>query len=357
MKKFYNVLMLFALPSTLLLYSYNSGSPGGKSGSIGDNGTTCTQCHSGTAQSQSGWISTDIPAEGYTPGETYSITATGTHTGVVRFGFELTAEDALGSKIGTLVITEPGRTKLTNGNHAVTHTSGGTTPSGNLNSWTMEWTAPMSATSVVKFYAAYNAANGNGMTNGDIIYTSSKSYNLYVPPNPQITGVEPGNAQQGYEGELNITGDETEWTTGVNDVRFLFHDNNDIFFVGSDIVISEDDFITFNVSIPDNIEIGAYDVFVDDLMLESGFVVDIYDDIDDNYLADVVSVYPNPSTNYINIEAPEGSQISITDLSGRLLEKHETGSTTIDISAFNNGLYFVRVTHDNNSIIKKVLKR
>jgi len=361
MKKFYNVLAILALPSILLLYSYNSGSPGGKSGSPGDGGSTCTDCHSGTAQSQFGWISSDIPAEGYTPGETYTITATGNHTGVVKFGFELTAEDAFGAKTGTLSITDPARTKFTNANKAVTHTSGGTSPSGSSSSWSMEWTAPASAPPVIKFYAAYNAANGNGMTSGDVIYTSSISYNLYTPPppDPQITGVEPASAQQGYEGDINITGDATSWTLGVSEVRFEFHNNNDIFFVANDITIDGDDFITVNVSIPFDIEIGSYDVYVDELGLENGFVVDIYDDIDDNYLSDAVSVYPNPSADYVIVDAPAESQVVVLDISGRILDQYSTSNSPLklNVSSYNMGLYFVQVTHEGNSITKKLLKQ
>ena len=360
MKSIYKVLPIIALPAILLLYSYNSGSPGGKSGSTGDGGSTCTDCHAGTAQSQMGWITTDIPAEGFTPGETYTITATGTHTGVAKFGFELTAENTSGAKTGVFSITEPGRTKFTNANAAVTHTSGGTSVSGNSNSWSMDWTAPISAPTVVKFSAAFNAANGNGMTSGDVIYTSSISYNLYVPLNPQITGVEPDHEQQGYEGELNITGDETEWTSGVSDVRFVFHDNNNIFFIGDQITVVGDDLLTVNVIIPEDIEIGEYDVYVDDLVLENGFVVDIYDAINDNYLADVVSVYPNPASEHVVIEAPMGSQIIITDLSGRKVSQYEitgTQAIDIDVSSFNSGLYFVQVTYNGNTFTKKLLKK
>lgn len=359
MKKIYNFLIILSLPSVLILYSYSSGSPGGKSGSMGDGGSTCTQCHSGTAQPQAGWITTNIPAEGFMAGETYTIMASGTHSGVVKLGFELTAEDNTGAKVGTLTISEPTRTKLANANKAVTHTSSGTSPSGNSNSWTMEWTAPSSAPSEVIFYAAFNAANGNGSTSGDVIYTSSMAYNLYVPLNPQITGVEPGNAQQGYMGELNITGDETEWTTGVNNVRFLFHDDNNIFFEADLITIVADNFITINVPIPMDIEIGSYDVYVDDLMLENGFVVDIYDDIVDNYLSEAVSVYPNPSTNNVNISAPLGSKIIISDISGHILDQNDirNSQATINISSYNSGLYFVQVIHNNNSITRKLLKK
>jgi len=349
--------MIIAIPSVLLLFSYTSGSPGGKSGSPGDGGNTCTDCHSGTAQTQSGWITTNIPAEGFTAGETYTITATGTHSGVAKFGFELTAENTSGSKVGMFTITEPGRTKPANSNHSVTQTSGGTSVSGNTATWTMDWTAPALSPSVVKFYAAFNAANGNGMTSGDIIYTSVATYNIYVAPNPQITGVEPSNEQQGFIGNLNITGSETEWTSGVSEVRFVYHDDNTVFFGATQITVVSDDMLTVEVSIPEDMEIGMYDVYVDDISMDNAFAVDIYDDIADNYLKNSVAVYPNPAISNITIEAPIDSKIDIIDISGRVLGSYNidnSSSININIESFTSGLYFVNVTHNQSSYSKKL---
>ncbi len=152
---------------------YSGGSPGAKTGSPGDGGANCTSCHSGTPNTVEGWIESAIPAEGYVPGETYTITVTGTHAGVSKFGFEATAEDSEGSKTGTIIITNSDETKLSNGNHSVTHKSGGTTPSGDMKTWSFDWTAPESGTGDVSFYAAFNATNGNGSTSGDVVYLSS----------------------------------------------------------------------------------------------------------------------------------------------------------------------------------------
>lgn len=175
MKKNFTISFLFA-PLVLTLFFagtlYHSGSPGGKSGSPGDNNATCTQCHSGTAISVDGWITTDIPALGYVVGETYTITATGTHNGVGRFGFELTAEDSNGNKVGQFSIIN-NQTQLTNGNSAVTHTTSGITPSNNSKSWTFSWTAPSTDVGVITFYGAFNAANNNGGTSGDVVYKST----------------------------------------------------------------------------------------------------------------------------------------------------------------------------------------
>jgi hypothetical protein len=183
MKKLYMLLPLIVLPLIFIITGFSTGSPGGRTGSVGDNGNNCTACHSGTAQTVSGWITSNIPPTGYLAGETYTITATGTHTGVGKFGFELTAEDAAGQKTGAFIITNAAQTKLVNQNKAVTHTSGGTTPSGNSKSWSMDWTAPAASAGNVTFYAAFNAADGTGGTGGDVIYLSTTTVQ------PQGSGV------------------------------------------------------------------------------------------------------------------------------------------------------------------------
>ena len=150
----------------------SSASPGGKTGSPLD-GVTCTQCHGGTATMQAGWISSNIPASGYVPGQNYTITATATHTGASLFGFELTAESASAGKVGGLIATNTSENQLLGNGNAITHTSAGTTASGNSRSWTFDWMAPAAGSGDVTFYAAFNAANGNGTTSGDVIYTST----------------------------------------------------------------------------------------------------------------------------------------------------------------------------------------
>lgn len=156
----------------------SSGSPGGKTGSPGDNGSTCTQCHTGTPSQMDDLISSDIPNNGFIPGETYTITAELTDDEAALIGFELTAEDNQGNKTGSFVITNSAETQYTNSEDAVTHTSDGIQPSGNTNSWSVEWTAPEEPDSEVTFYAAFNAANGDGTNTGDNIYTSQMTADI-----------------------------------------------------------------------------------------------------------------------------------------------------------------------------------
>lgn len=173
MKKIYFKLLL--APAAIAVFFagtlFGGGSPGGKTGSPGDNGTTCTQCHTGTASPVADWISTDIPELGYVVGETYTLTATAEQDGISKFGFELTAEDANGSKVGSLNIVDA-NTQLANSGNSVTHNFNGTAGN-NSKTWTVEWTAPSTDIGEVTFYAAFNAANGNNANSGDNIYTSN----------------------------------------------------------------------------------------------------------------------------------------------------------------------------------------
>jgi hypothetical protein len=271
MKNLYKYCSLLFLPVIILLYAHSAGSPGGKSGSPGDSNATCTQCHSGTASSVSGWITTNIPAEGYTPGESYVITATGTHNGVVKFGFELTAETSAGAKIGTFTISEPTRTQLVNVNKAVTHTQAGNVPTGNTNTWTMNWTAPASNVGQIRFYAAFNAANGNGNNTGDVIYKS----NLFVEPftPAALLSVVPNSANQGSNPTLTITGQNTDWN-GNNPVVSLRNVASPAEIItATSVTVNSNTQLQVNFTIPILASPGFWDVVVDDLELSSGFSV------------------------------------------------------------------------------------
>lgn len=69
-----------------------------------------------------------------------------------------------------------------------------------------------------------------------------------------------------------------------------------------------------------------------------------------------VSVYPNPATDVINVANATNAQISVFDLTGKMIVNIESASAneTIDASNFAKGLYFVRISNGNNVITKKV---
>ena len=179
-------LLLFPITIALAIFFYpttsNSkadGSPGEKTNSAMD-GQNCTGCHSGTINSGIGTatITTNIPASGYSIGSTYTITLTGVKANCTKFGFELTAENAMLGKAGTFLITNSTETKFASGtnNTAVTHKTAGN--SGNTTkSWSMDWTASTNTSGSTIFYAALLFANNNGNNNGDNVFTTSLAVN------------------------------------------------------------------------------------------------------------------------------------------------------------------------------------
>lgn len=148
--------------------AYSSGAPAGMTGSPGDV-TNCTACHSGTATSSSGLITSTIPVTGYIPGTTYTITATIAEPSV-KFGFEISAQNTIGSKKGTLVVTNSTETQLVGtGGKYITHKLAGTPGISQSRTWTFNWIAPTAGTGSVTFYGAFNATNNNNLSSGDRI--------------------------------------------------------------------------------------------------------------------------------------------------------------------------------------------
>ena len=150
-----------------------SAAPASKTGSPGDGGLTCTGCHSGTATTAAGLITSTIPAAGYLPGQTYTITASVTQVGKTKFGFEISPQNPSGTKLGTLVITDAVNTKLVGTSKYVTHTSAGTSHSSGTATWSFNWTAPAIGSGPVTFYGAFNITNNNASSSGDIIQLST----------------------------------------------------------------------------------------------------------------------------------------------------------------------------------------
>jgi len=170
-------LLIMTYPKSIT--GFVGGSPGGKTNSPMD-GQNCTACHAGSINSGQGsvTITSDIPASGYIPANTYTITVESSHPSYTKYGFELTAE-SFGNKTGGFTIVNSSQTKLTNGGNAVTHKIGGTLGSASK-TWSVNWTAPSAGSMSVDFYATSVTANGNSQNSGDNVYTANYSVNEEV---------------------------------------------------------------------------------------------------------------------------------------------------------------------------------
>ncbi len=72
-----------------------------------------------------------------------------------------------------------------------------------------------------------------------------------------------------------------------------------------------------------------------------------------------VRVYPNPASSviYVETELSGEATATITDLSGRLVNRFnisDVQSTSINIDNLNSGMYFLTIQQDNNIIVRKI---
>jgi hypothetical protein len=67
----------------------------------------------------------------------------------------------------------------------------------------------------------------------------------------------------------------------------------------------------------------------------------------------VVSIYPNPATDKLYVEAAGMTQIEIIDMLGRTALRRTTSNTreSFEISSLKEGLYFVRIALANNEVV------
>jgi hypothetical protein len=160
--------------NTVNNYHLNAaGSPGGKTGAPGDQ--TCTQCHSGTVQSGTGFQTVVLTNDmgqmvtNYIPGESYTVTV-GMLTLNAKNGFEIVALTPTNVQAGSVSVINATTTKTVTfgGKTRITQKSTGTS----LNNWSFEWTAPTTNVGDVTFYLATNVSNSNNNDSGDAIRTS-----------------------------------------------------------------------------------------------------------------------------------------------------------------------------------------
>lgn len=71
-----------------------------------------------------------------------------------------------------------------------------------------------------------------------------------------------------------------------------------------------------------------------------------------------ISIYPNPTSNYLNIQGNELSEIKIFDINGKLIENRKLNNVNtakIDCSNIEQGIYFISITDSKSNIINKKL--
>jgi len=74
--------------------------------------------------------------------------------------------------------------------------------------------------------------------------------------------------------------------------------------------------------------------------------------------ANTISIYPNPATTVLNVEAEGYSTIEIVNLLGQTVyTANTTSNMQINVSNLNNGVYFVRLNGANGTATQKFIKK
>jgi alpha-tubulin suppressor-like RCC1 family protein len=67
-----------------------------------------------------------------------------------------------------------------------------------------------------------------------------------------------------------------------------------------------------------------------------------------------ITIYPNPATNFINIDVSNPVSVSIIDLTGKLIL--QSNQKLIDVSQLAKGIYSIVIISGENRVVKKLVK-
>lgn len=173
------VLSVFGTGSlyTNTLYAESAGPKAYTTGAHGDD--ACDVCHFSFARnSGSAKFSIKAPATGK-PGKSVKVTVSFAQSVGARNGFEMTAMDADGNRVGTfqkigtttqVVIPNDSRgLQSQDAGKYIEQTITGTTKK----SWKVKWKVPTGAKNPITFYASGVDANGDGTFDTDYVYTAT----------------------------------------------------------------------------------------------------------------------------------------------------------------------------------------
>lgn len=175
------ILTLFAIALISISWTtvkHGFGSVGGFSGSPLD-GKDCSTCHPKNIKDAGYWVyPTNLPNNGFIPGDTLSLYMFATQSGMQKAGFEMTTEDSQKNKVGTFVLTDTLQTRLTN-KGSVTHTGSSNTAFNEFKSWKVNLHIPLNAPDTFKVYTCFNLNNGSF---GKADTTRLSTFTLYKSP-------------------------------------------------------------------------------------------------------------------------------------------------------------------------------
>ena len=317
---------------------YPQGSPAGYTGSPGD-GHDCVFCHGGSSSAENGWITSDIPPEGYIPGATYNLTVT--VTGIGEKGFEVSPHNPAGQQLGTLISGQGNH--LVGGTKYVTHSfSTGSNPA----TWSFQWKAPSAGAGTVTFYGAFTVTK-----------PVTKTSTLVAPENPMpITTVTTANPPQIHSGDSTHLNVDASGGTGIYSYQWTSDPPG--FFSGLKSPWAKPaESATFYVEVTDGVSTVTDSVDV------TVFGVGIWQDQTSPVS---LSLFPNPVERVLTVTlgTPGNGivKLSLTDIQGRLVWQQQLPAQPrkqtvhVDMTSLCGGIYLLHVNCGSSSRVEKVFR-
>ncbi|MDF2437668.1 MAG: hypothetical protein K0Q95_2044 [Bacteroidota bacterium] len=199
----------------------------------------------------------------------------------------------------------------------------------------------------------------------DGIISFDNSFELYgVAGAPMIMTVSPSSGIVNQFVTISFTGNGTHFTSGADTISLvnsLFRSTT--FVYPNTMSVINDTLIQAGFDLT-GVDGGTYDILVqgtEDVRLAVGFMVAYPVSLNENILVGDLSVYPNPSTGVFNLKAGKtftNSNVNVTDLQGKIIisEKMNGTNSSVDLSAFTSGMYFIQVTNEDKMINTKIIK-
>jgi hypothetical protein len=220
------IIIYFGIPVLIvsLFIGFSHKSSGGKAGYTGSPGeNTCVSCHDSFSLNSGSSVALDNLENGFYADSTYTLNITIEQADATLFGFGLEALNSKNENAGILKITQSQKTQLMNATVGgksrtnVVHKKNSGVANNSI-TFSVDWTAP-SNESLVTFYVVANAANNDGGSGDDYIYSLSKSLTkieapvaisyaeaekMVVYPNPAINWVTFQTPNDSYDYDFYI---------------------------------------------------------------------------------------------------------------------------------------------------------
>lgn len=147
------------------------------------------------------------------------------------------------------------------------------------------------------------------------------------------------------------------------DYHLLRFDNGNEEFYNQTLDIEENNNLLINVSAMTATDISNYHFLCDSISFLTGFSGCQSISVEENILSKGISIYPNPSIDYIVINMTDKinnmtTKVTINNLFGQTVSSNNitTTNSIINTSQLQNGVYYLILNYDDTIITRKIMK-